>query len=74
MGEAEAAHLVGREERRPLIRRRPIHFGAPVLDRGREGGGARDGGGEREARRVTNCESGEGGVRKRIAVTLESRD
>jgi hypothetical protein len=26
VGEAEAAHLVGREERRPLIRRRPIHL------------------------------------------------
>jgi hypothetical protein len=26
VGEAEAAHLVRREERRPLVRRRPIHL------------------------------------------------
>lgn len=50
VGEAEAAHLVGREERRPLIRRRPIHLVMWRAGSGQHWGEARKGG-EREA----NC-------------------
>lgn len=46
VGQAEAAHLVRREERGPLVRRRPIHL---VLSRWIEGavGEAGEGRGER---------------------------
>jgi hypothetical protein len=50
VGEAEAAHLVGREERRPLIRRRPIHLVMWRAGSGQHWGEARKGG-EREG----NC-------------------
>ena len=54
MGEADATHLVRREERRPLIRRRPIHLVLEALDKGDSGRGGDGRGGERKARREAN--------------------